>query len=271
MEPTAKQKQSSFNSVSQFIYGRKIKQQPKLNRIHRSGFEFCVKCGIDIEQTNLKTIRSYTLQKYLVYGFIREIHNLFSQNKAYFMPVSLKNLCFDYFLVWEEWDPLYIGKSIQCNGSIIKTTAMSWYTGCYGKQIIGPNTIISWTIKLIKFGGYGNLFNSRYGIIRDDGENMKVLSDFNPFYDNEQGYAFTASMDHQINPGYKRYGEEFNKCGSIMKIILDTVKWTLSFNINGNDYGVAFKNIKKQNYRLCVLLLQRNTEIELVESNCQFF
>ena len=52
--------------------------------------------------------------------------------------------------------------------------------------------------------------------------------------------------------------------GSIICIVLDFNKLSLSYTINGTDYGVAFK-IKKSKYRLAVSSRHKKDSIELLE------
>eukprot|EP01084_Bolivina_argentea_P196054 336168_1 len=48
---------------------------------------------------------------------------------------------------------------------------------------------------------------------------------------------------------------------------LNTKNWTLSYNINNKDYGVAFKYIDKTNYCLYVSSKATNMELQIVSKS----
>ena len=52
--------------------------------------------------------------------------------------------------------------------------------------------------------------------------------------------------------------------GDIICIFLDFINLSLSYIINGKDYGIAFK-IKKSKYRLAISSYYKNDSIELLE------
>ena len=68
-------------------------------------------------------------------------------------------------------------------------------------------------------------------------------------------------------PGNKKYATKFNNNGDIMIITLDLIKFTLSYTINGTDYGIApfGKSIDKCSYRLVIALTisGKGMEIEI--------
>ena len=53
----------------------------------------------------------------------------------------------------------------------------------------------------------------------------------------------------------KEYGEKCGKEGDIIDVYLDLEKYTLSFGVNGTDYGIAHKLNQNKEYRLALSLV----------------
>eukprot|EP01084_Bolivina_argentea_P135969 239505_1 len=102
----------------------------------------------------------------------------------------------------------------------------------YGQKVVEPGSIYVWRIKLVKTK-------------KTSGEKQKGMGF--PYvgigaFETDQKYLFCGKR-RMLSPGEKSYGEKFNKDGSVMIMTLNTKNWTLSYNINNKDYGVAFKYI----------------------------
>ena len=69
----------------------------------------------------------------------------------------------------------------------------------------------------------------------------------------------------KIMPGDRRYTTPFIKSGDVMQIKLDMTEKTntLSFNINNQNFGVAFMGITNLNYVL-VAMIGNGTEIQII-------
>ena len=61
---------------------------------------------------------------------------------------------------------------------------------------------------------------------------------------------------------YKKYGNKF-KAGDKVSILLDTKAKTLSFTLNGEDQGVAVKNLPSGEYRLAAAFFEKSQKIIL--------
>ena len=84
-----------------------------------------------------------------------------------------------------------------------------------------------------------------------------------------KGYQFCCHIDHELRPYQRRlktrYGQSFDKINDILTMTLDLKQYTLSYSLNGKDFGVAFDRIKEQNYRLAVSFLHNvGTELQLL-------
>eukprot|EP01084_Bolivina_argentea_P297860 513226_1 len=168
----------------------------------------------------------------------------------------------------DKWDRKYINKiknNVSVNGNCIKVLKNADKTHCYGTHVVTAGNVYTWILKLVHYGTSSTSWYHPYiGIIKDAESTLNSCQGRLGWHRNDNGYQFCASNKLQIRPGDKKYGEPFNKNGSVMKMTLDTINWTLSYNINGKDYGIAFDNIIQQNYRLCVAPSVKDTEIEII-------
>ena len=79
------------------------------------------------------------------------------------------------------------------------------------------------------------------------------------FRDKDSGYAFEAKRGKLMDPSYFDYVEleSYAKCcnnGDVVEMILNLEDYTLSFKVNDIDYGVAFKDIEKTEYRAAIFI-----------------
>jgi len=67
------------------------------------------------------------------------------------------------------------------------------------------------------------------------------------------------------------YASGIKGAGSIIIMTLNTLKKTLSFNIDNKDYGIAFNNLPNKKYRFAVDIYSQDDEImvldEIIEYN----
>merc|ERR1712244_36690 len=77
------------------------------------------------------------------------------------------------------------------------------------------------------------------------------------------GYGYMGNDGGIQRSGrYKKYGKKF-KAGDKVSILLDTKAKTLSFGLNGEDQGVAFKNLPSGEYRLAASFFEKSQKIIL--------
>ncbi len=82
-------------------------------------------------------------------------------------------------------------------------------------------------------------------------------------YSEGNGYAFAGPQQTTAEPRWKSYGTKC-KSGDIVEMILDLDKRTLSYIINGKDYGIAEDQIEKTEYRAGVTLYKNDDKITLL-------
>ena len=209
----------------------------------------------------------------IVKGYMREHIKLFINQ---LFPEDIINVVFDFYYVGiDKWYLKYVKHYINIDGLKVKNT-MYHNGSAFGSFIIEKGMIHSWTIKLLNwndkttYGGTGS--GPWIGIIKDKDDLLKKWYYNTGWARDGSGYAFVCGVGCKEGAGIRRdkqeakYGEKFKKAGDVMTIILDTYKWTLSYIINGTDYGIAFKDIDQCNYRLAVTIsaYMTGTEIELI-------
>ena len=211
---------------------------------------------------------SNTLQKrrYLVTnGYIRsqieELHYLK-------IPFDIKQTCYKFLsLICDEWDPIHSHPEMEITDNSFKLTTDRMTRSVYGKYIVKNGDIFQWNIGIKSYCDDNSMWHSYIGVIQDI---PSVLKQFSYTYDwyKKYGYQFGVK-NKQLRPNQHKnhdslYGEKFMKNGDTMSIILNLKNYTLSYIINGNDYGVAFKNIKNASYRLAISMsnLGKGSEFE---------
>ena len=92
-------------------------------------------------------------------------------------------------------------------------------------------------------------------------KNKKLLTQ--SFTNDINGYGYMGNDGGVQRSGrYKKYGQQF-KAGDKVAVVLDTKQKTLSFELNGEDQGVAFKNLPSGDYRLAAAFFERSQKIVL--------
>ena len=123
-----------------------------------------------------------------------------------------------------------------------------------GKKEIPKNKISKWKIKLNKLSNNGNIF---IGIGPDNPNNK------NDFY--KESWTFVCSNSKLLNRSgsYSDYNghSEILKEGDILEVIADRITGKLSFAVNDFNFGIAFKNIPKEDTLYPIIIMQFQAQI----------
>ena len=184
------------------------------------------------------------------------------------MPIEIKKLIFKYWLIpiCDEWCTDYISqnsfKIIDINKFKVITKGRRTI---YGTYVCHKGSSYQWRIKINEYHGAGTLYwHPCIGIIINKKDILEKWVDDNGYAYKKQGYFVAGTTGKKI-PETKKYCKTFDKIGDIMKVNLDLINYTLKYEINGKDYGIAFDNIEKYDYRLVVTVAEgENTELELM-------
>ena len=212
------------------------------------------------------------------------MESIFSKNTNtdfYTIPDLIIYICLAFYYELAEWDIKYKSKGLQIKNTIITTTSYSYQTACLSTICNGQYNyywkfMIEQTIDKVHTDPWNNLF----GIwkINKQITNINELTDACFTDENGSGYAFISSVakltDASVEGDYCINGEtdgELTKyaqpcvAGDIIEMYLDLKQLTLSYKINGKDYGIAFKDIEQTEYRAAIWVGGEGSAIKLLD------
>ena len=193
-------------------------------------------------------------------GYIRRIERLISSNHA--IPMDIKNLCLIYYFIKEKWDKKLKHPSIMIDGdSVFNKHAQN---SAFLSNIVDKGIAV-WTIRFDQIGTGRNW--RTFGIRKVN--TMKIdHNDFTYFEKREKGFSYIydrGQLSSITNCGC--YGDNYGtKCevGDVIQMTLNMNDLTLSYQVNGKDYGKAFENIENTAYRAAVTM-ENDTKVTLVK------
>eukprot|EP01084_Bolivina_argentea_P220486 373652_1 len=185
----------------------------------------------------------------------------------------------DNIAVCDSWYNEIKGDYISISGRTCTMTKDGWRNSCYSAHVVHSG-IYRWKLKVIATKWTEDL---QIGIILDDAKQMNRgkngQCDHNSSYmmvtirgvyvmrnlDMTQGTCF---MQYRGNSSQKSYGTHCSSVGNEIEVVLNLNDLTLSYVINGKDYGVMTK-VDKMSYRLAVTLLNAQHSLQILSSQCQ--
>lgn len=201
-----------------------------------------------------KTKSSNKKSKFTVFGYIHEHESLQkSKKKIYKIPLLIQYLCLGYYDSSDKWDKSHckIDKNIANITSYENKSA-------FLTNIISKDKY-KWKFKIQSLSINAHIFFSIRPFISET--NYNTLPE----------YVFCGAtgsrailIDEKTDTKVHDYGTKC-KQNDIIEMILDLNKNTLSFIINGINYGIAFNNILNTQYRAIVDCCS-SARIELINS-----
>ena len=139
----------------------------------------------------------------------------------------------------------------------------NWNCTIIGDKEIPKNKISEWKIKITNFKIKNNIINIFIGIGPDNLNNETV------FYNNCWNFSCGESQI-AIKTGartqYNNHKKKKLNMGDIIKVIVDRKLGNLSFEINGENYGIACSNIPKDDILFPIVIIYDQGQIvEIVE------
>eukprot|EP01084_Bolivina_argentea_P038329 70863_1 len=230
-----------------------------------------------------------TRQNKTVYGYC---HRLKPQIR---IPSDIIKLCFAFYalILSDEWDTNKKSRKINIYQNIWarypkQQKIYRQHLGTTFGVKVCTNGVHKWILRIVESNNINSNYSIVVGVVKNKfideclnnsktfkhpggtnaGSKMPVA--FMRFNSIDIGYGFVANRackmmkfnvnDHEL----WKYGERFRYLTHMMHVILDMDKHTLSFIINGTDYGKAFDVDKNSGYRLAVCMLPGIT-IELCD------
>ena len=183
-----------------------------------------------------------------VYGYIHEYEKV---NDVNIPKGIILVLILFYGNDKDEWDPKHISEYMTLSDKTI-TQKKYDYASSYGKRIIDSG-VFKWRLKVNECNNYGFLL----GIRRvEDKETYPPTDTWFTEGGFQNGYGFYSHEPILTSSDGFALGEKYGikpSNGSIIEMILDLDDLTLSYIIDGKDYGKAF-DVAKGKYRLGVCM-----------------
>ena len=203
--------------------------------------------------------------KKIVFGYIHKMINKINFFLSIDIPKEIINVIMIYFYEpRDEWNNDYNESAIKI---IDKYTAKCIKQTCaavYGDKVMKPGKVFKWKIWLIEYQRNSNDHSPYIGVIKDSQFILKKrIHDLYTSLDND-GYILCSGKEKLLRPTRKIYGEPFVNIGNVMELTLNLKNFTVSYNINGTDYGIAFDNIDEHNYRLFCCLAGKGNAVQFI-------
>lgn len=202
----------------------------------------------------------------LCFGFCRQI-------SSKMLPDAVIPIIIVFALHSDRWDPEHIGSKLTIsgiNGDII-TTKAEGYQSAYGSNNVSSGRHL-WTLKILKFV-HNSLKGDAWwrltvGVVDASKESpTELYFSLNRYEFVCVAYITRTDSDLQSQLGLNsdnKYGRVCKE-DDIIGIDLDMDRKTLSFLINGENQGVAFKDVDAQKeFKLAVSLTGKGTCLQLV-------
>ena len=228
----------------------------------------------------MATQREINLRK-AVFAYIRQHSTNIKFINNMTIPQPIINMIFEYYFIKEDrfsgYDPMYF--DVTDDGKVANLLkGLEWRT-VYGTEWIKSTNemVVIWTIKLIKLP----IQNINLGVTTTTNKDYGGTDEIGNFCRNKNSPCYAlwgcscGTMSNNVYDG--SYSRENSsgwwgvREGNLIKIVLDLKKREISFWVNNENLGVAFKDItvnKDTNYILAVSMLNKgvialqNFEIE---------
>jgi len=175
------------------------------------------------------------------------------------------------------WDTVGPTLTVSNGGLTVTRTATStsWDTAWINTTLCSKG-LLNVTIQVTHFfDDPENIYNAVFGLVSQTCANSYTGTGINELigwtssggcggysYISEDGYKLTSSS---ATP----YGATWNKVGNLVRMEADLTGLTITFFVNGQSQGVAFRNIASDNYYAGVSILAQTTSFTIVSATCQ--
>lgn len=216
-----------------------------------------------IEDHYINTYEAGHLDNYnkyfLVLGYLQQ-HS--SKYKLTF-PFDIEYLITCFCRNIDKWDDTFIDKILlKIHKNKLKSIDLK-YGVLRGSHIVTNNECYTWNIMMVNYNksSIKNEEKTLIGIM----ESNTYFGALSPLNLLQSHHYLLNCSNGKIMPGDRRYTTPFIKSGDVMQIKLDMTEKinTLSFNINNQNFGVAFMGITGLDYVL-VAMIGNGTEIQII-------
>ena len=184
----------------------------------------------------------------LIFGFVREAQELLPDDTYYNIPELISHICLVYYFLMDFFDPKLMHKSIEYaeegNKYCVVKNDSEWRSA-YLSNVVSSGKH-RWQFK-IEGNGCPEIGIAHEEVTEYDLK-YKIC-----FTQEGTGYSYITADAQLTNDegNVDRHSEYGKKCGKgdVIDMFVDFNANTISYHVNGKDYGIAFKNIKPGKYR----------------------
>ena len=206
----------------------------------------------------------------LVFGYIRKLEKKLN----IMIPKPITELISLYEQISDWFDTEYTKPTdikVHDDKNMITVLKKNVFVTVYGTRIVKPGESHVWKLHIKKQANRPQdcMWDPYIGIIKNDKDIL--ISNLNELkrFSTPIGYIWTGGKGELANNNNtSHYGETWNKTGNILQLKLDQtdkLNGTISYIINGKDYGVAYTNVIPNDYRLAIsFYFSINMQIELL-------
>ena len=214
--------------------------------------------------------------KLLLDGYFRncqkELFQVEMIDNAYFnIPEISKSICLLYYGLSDAWDPKYVGDTYKLlDNQTIKHVGEEGFgnvKSAYGTAIISDGEY-HWKFTIKKYSAGANTWSIVIGIWKTTSSPTPPIEHYTWFTRYGNGYGFVLGDGKLVvlrgnTSENTKYAKDYVAAdGDIIDMYLDLNKATLSYTINGTDYGVA-RNVERTSYRAAVIACYPGSTIEI--------
>ena len=203
--------------------------------------------------------------KNCIFGYVREIQTLFPDDKTYFtIPTLVIHWILLYYSMIEKFDVQNCGETYRLSeDNTIVTKTETNYPVAYLSKILVPETgIHKWKFKIICVSVYTTIigiWKTRFAL--DLFAELWQTRARGKFYGWSATHRCITAGDNRIG---KNYGSAI-KSEDIIEMIVDLDKYQIRYIHNNEDLGVAFTEIEKTTYRVCMCVYEKGNSVQLLQ------
>ena len=205
----------------------------------------------------LKLIKSEN--KLLVHGYVHEISVKSDVN----IPSSIIDICIVFTFIIFQWDLETKCDRLQADNDTLKVTykdGRSEEANIYSSTILSEKLIYTFKIQV---------FNHEYGIFGITHATSKaneLTKALEAYVDYEYGYGWGGHYAQTIhNDCSKKYAVKPHD-KDIIEMRFDKINGTLSYKLNGTDYGIAFADIDIEiDYKFAAYMFDGDEGFQIID------
>lgn len=194
-------------------------------------------------------------ERVTVTAYVHNVEKLFPDEPFYNIPDLILFICMAYYYDPEGWDPKLCDEKIKIEKdtiTVLRCSPNHWYSSISMKKYIEPKSgIHTWTFRI-------DNKNSSWHVLGI----WKLDKEFERVY--KHGYGYVLSEGFLANPNkYGSFGRQYGihcKNNDVIEMIVDMDKLCISYKVNDQELGIAFKDIEETKYKAGLTTCYENTQ-----------